>query len=171
MPQHNSLRDCIKEDCIENNWNIEIMEKIINRFFHNCGREIIEKRGCEGFWYIELKKVSEKVLYKKIKYYWCPILKIVIDKNKFFTLFIISPKTKKSMTISLPYNVANEDNTHIRKNSTCCEIELFKGICPVCEDIDKSVKKCQCGKISYCSKKCQKIDWKNHRQICDIIVK
>ena len=37
-------------------------------------------------------------------------------------------------------------------------------VCPVCSAA--ASKSCVCGKISYCSKSCQKSDWAHHRHYC-----
>lgn len=169
--EYNSLQSCIKDDCIKYNWNIKIIESLINRFLNNCGNEIHEKCGFGGFWYIEIKKVNENILKKKLKYYWSQNhVNINVDNKKFLTLFIISLKTKQSMAISLPYNVANKNSLPLKEGNilTKDKLELFEHICPVCKNINRRVKKCQCKMISYCSKECQKKDWKNHSQICNM---
>lgn len=42
-------------------------------------------------------------------------------------------------------------------------------ICTYCKKTDLNMSKCAKCKISnYCSRECQKLDWKNHKQICNI---
>ena len=38
--------------------------------------------------------------------------------------------------------------------------------CGVCSDRLKPLLKCPCGMIHYCSRECQKVDWKRHRKEC-----
>ncbi|GAB1605295.1 hypothetical protein Ahia01_000811300, partial [Argonauta hians] len=53
-----------------------------------------------------------------------------------------------------------KDGTHPNKEAPGAH-------CAVCQKSDVELKKCtQCSKIWYCSKKCQRADWKNHKTSC-----
>ncbi|KAK6538194.1 hypothetical protein TWF694_011076 [Orbilia ellipsospora] len=45
--------------------------------------------------------------------------------------------------------------------------ELVSKYCAVCATAKKPIKRCgRCKEEYYCSKECQKIDWKNHKPVC-----
>lgn len=49
----------------------------------------------------------------------------------------------------------------------------YKHFCSVCFKTDKleNLFRCSnCKKVIYCSEKCQKVDWKKHRENCEIVV-
>ena len=59
----------------------------------------------------------------------------------------------------------NDNNNDSSKN------KLNGKRCNYCNKIDAKLKKCtRCKQAFYCSKKCQKKDWKNHKKVCKKIV-
>ena len=51
----------------------------------------------------------------------------------------------------------DEENTKIVENLRECSN---------CTKLDSNYKCSKCKKVFYCSKKCQKEDWKSHKKIC-----
>merc|ERR1719150_557862 len=45
----------------------------------------------------------------------------------------------------------------------------FFGLCPSCYKIGEHSACSGCLMISYCSKKCQKADWKSHKALCKVL--
>jgi hypothetical protein len=45
--------------------------------------------------------------------------------------------------------------------------EAWRNMCSVCGEEDVKTKRCSgCKNIRYCSQKCQRADWKNHKRVC-----
>ena len=46
---------------------------------------------------------------------------------------------------------------------------FFFGLCPVCYKIGEHSACAGCMMVSYCSRDCQKKDWKNHKLVCKVL--
>ena len=74
-------------------------------------------------------------------------------------------------------NNNNDDNIKVDKSDTndnnndSSKNKLNGKRCNYCNKIDGKLKTCtRCKQAFYCSKKCQKKDWKNHKKVCKKIV-
>ena len=55
--------------------------------------------------------------------------------------------------------------------SRCAKVAVYlESICPVCRVQTKLSKCAQCCGIAYCSKKCQRMDWNDHKSECTVVV-
>ena len=69
----------------------------------------------------------------------------------------------------------NRDEFINKPNFIVCKLEIqrklvelgqFKFTCGACKKAAETKKCAACGRIQYCSKKCQKLDWKTHKKYC-----
>merc|ERR1712098_572326 len=85
------------------------------------------------------------------------------DQGKLFLKFVSDLQEKSSLIAS--ESVAKMMKSHCVFGKTRVLVKCAN--CGVLEKSEKQFKKCsRCGFVFYCSKACQRNDWKNHKQIC-----
>ncbi|KAI1302222.1 putative MYND domain protein [Xylaria venustula] len=74
------------------------------------------------------------------------------------------------MSRSFPGQLASSSHHHLHFNTRCPKIDTsakMQGTCNGCKKTSADLKKCaKCSTTLYCSRECQKSDWKAHKKIC-----
>ncbi|MHA1683319.1 MAG: zinc finger MYND domain-containing protein [Promethearchaeota archaeon] len=99
--------------------------------------------------------------------------------NVFDALKAVFPDTKRIVTLCLPSTMDNHQKRAYvalckQKYAFYCKMgkkeetkTKFQAVCRKCHHICSTPKRCvKCHVAYYCSKKCQKLDWKRHRTVC-----
>jgi len=93
---------------------------------------------------------------------------ILESEQREFFLKLLSEQPEKFVLI--PESVVNEMKSDSVYGKARALVKCAN--CGVLEKSEKQFKKCsRCGFVFYCSKACQRNDWKNHKQICKEIRK
>lgn len=97
-----------------------------------------------------------------------PIIKKIFEKDKDTVITLNKGIVLKVFGVCLAYSFLLESvNKNKRDYFLTLTGEKYKDICLACGKKANNMKRCSGCKVSnYCSKKCQKKDWKNHKPIC-----
>merc|ERR1712058_211705 len=98
------------------------------------------------------------------------ISQIILDSEQGeFFLKLVSDLPEK-LFLNASESMAEKMKTHNILGKTLALLKCAN--CGILEKSEKQFKKCsRCGFVFYCSKVCQRSDWKNHKKVCKEIRK
>jgi hypothetical protein len=135
------------------------------------------------------KVCEEQIAQEFVEKYVCRVREILVNSaDSPFTMNqqdvvkqiqalsqIILDSEQGTLLLKLVSDLPERDgmiDENVKLNKFCESSSYFQGMaqcanCQESEKFEKQFKKCsRCGLVYYCSKSCQKEDWRKHKQIC-----
>lgn len=147
------------------NWNAYMASKHI---INNIRPNIIHIFEYELEKDIRIYKKTNSVVYFKNKYF-----QIDIDNNTDFTkdviISVVCLETNNMLTRKFSIDYLK---TSLMEAVIPFDIDMEFNACQTCKKKDIKLSRCaSCGLVKYCSKECQRANWKEHKDICSNVPK